>query len=73
MEPITWKGILMLFALGAGPTDQPIRTTGWGAVYSEAGRAACQAAIDAKAEELNQVYAAAGENGRWVGACVPVK
>lgn len=61
----------MLFAIGAGPTDQPIKTTGWGQVYSDF--AACQAAIDVKAQELNKVYLTAGESGRWVGACVPVK
>ena len=57
-----WKGILMLFALGAGPTDQPIQTTGWAKVYPDL--ATCQAAVDVKASELNKVYASAGEPGR---------
>jgi hypothetical protein len=66
-----WKGILMLFAIGAGPTDPPIKITSWGQVYSDF--ASCQAAVDVKAAELNQVYATAGEPARWVSACVPVR
>jgi hypothetical protein len=79
-EKAMWKGILMLFAIGAGPTDPQILQTGWGQTYgppqytiSEQAYAICKHDVDAKADELNQVYATAGEPGRWVSACVPVK
>jgi len=71
-----WKAVLMLFALGAGPTDQPIKTTGFAKLYTDA--AVCASEVTAKADALNVIYAqaeiAGGQNlGRWVGACVPVK
>jgi hypothetical protein len=69
---ITWKGMLILVALGASPTDQPIKTTGWGQIYDPtnyhtiypasadaAAHAACDADIRTKANELNVVYAQA--------------
>jgi hypothetical protein len=76
----------MLFALGAGPTDPPIQTTNWAQTYgppqyqtSEQAYAHCKHDVDAKADELNVIYATAEVTGpvksmgRWVSACVPVK
>lgn len=75
-----WKGVLMLFALGAGPTDQPIQTTGWGQIYSvaqygtsEVAHAICARDVGTKADELNKIYSAAGEYAGWVSTCVEAK
>lgn len=78
-----WKGILMLFALGSGPTDPPLQTTGWGQTYSvqqygtlEQAYSHCDHDVKGKAAELNAVYAQAEITGpikslgRWQGVCV---
>jgi len=67
-----WKGILLLYALGANPTDQPLKTTGWPKTYLSTDSAICQSDIEAKAAELNAVYLTAElatgiPQGRWQG------
>jgi hypothetical protein len=54
-----WHGILMLFALGSGPTDQPIKTTGWGQVYDPASYAVAYASIADPAQAAALADAAA--------------
>lgn len=68
---ITYKGILMLFALGAGPTDQPIQTWVWGQVYEDP--AQCEAVVAVKAVELNAVNVSAGDTNKWKSYCLPAK
>jgi len=68
-----WKGVLLLYAIGAGPTDQPIKTTGWGKTYQESDYVVCVADVANKAGELNTLYAIAGEPSRWQSACIKIQ
>lgn len=68
---ITYKGVLMLFALGAGPTDQPIQTIVWGQTYEDP--AQCEAVVAVKAIEMNDINLKAGNTTVWKSWCFPVK
>jgi hypothetical protein len=76
-QTIQYKGVLLLYPIGASPTDSPIKTTGWAQIYSvppyatpDQAYARCKGDAELKAAELNVIYANAKETSRWVGACV---
>jgi hypothetical protein len=73
--PQAYKGVLMLYPVGAAPNDPPIKTVGWPKPYAEAEYGTCVYDLKTKADELNVIYVqaelAGGQSlGRWQGTCV---